>query len=112
MATKAINNQKNVGHASRLVNGHTYVSWWPDEAAGVGLDFHPIRNRSFAREVADEGCAPDMMIYLRGLDEDSILNWCEGFGLLKGDLMFQGPLQSLEAKLLDSGATALKKGGS
>ena len=52
---KLINNQKNVGHASMLVNRHTYISWWPDESAGLGRNYNPIRNKSYSSDVEDEG---------------------------------------------------------
>ena len=111
---KQINSQKNVGHASMLVDGHTYISWWPDEAAGLGRDFHPIRNKSYSSDVADEGCAPDRMIELSGLDGDAILNWWEGFGLTRGKLNFQGPLPPYNLSKQNCStvvATALKRGG-
>jgi hypothetical protein len=90
---KTIDDQKNVGHSSMLVSGHTYVSWWPDETAGFGRDFHPIRNKSFASDVADEGDRnPDFSIQINGLDEQAILDWWSSFGLVRGgDLLF-GPL--------------------
>jgi hypothetical protein len=91
---KRVGDQKNVGHASMLVSGHTYVSWWPDEAVGLGRDVHPIRNKSFASDVADEGCAPDFRVHLAGLDEQAILTWWSSFGLVCDGALLQGPLQA------------------
>jgi hypothetical protein len=89
---KTIGGQKNVGHASMLVGGHTYVSWWPDEAAGFGRDFHPIRNKGFGSDVRDEGCGPDSSITIDGLDEGAITGWWSSFGLVRGGQLLQGPL--------------------
>lgn len=84
--------QKNVGHASMTVGGATYISWWPDEAAGFGRDFHPIRNKSYKSDVRDEGGDPDWTIPLDGLDEQAILEWWASFGLSRGGVELQGPL--------------------
>jgi hypothetical protein len=89
---KRLGNQKNVGHSSMTVGGLTYISWWPDEAAGFGRDFHPIRNKSYQSDVRDEGGNPHWSVQLYGLDEKAILDWWAGFGLIKGRVELQGPL--------------------
>jgi hypothetical protein len=97
-----------------LVNGQTYISWWPDEAAGLGRDFHPLRNKSYSSDVGDEGGVPDSTIELRGLDEEKILNWWQGFGLTRENTVFQGPLPPYNLATQNCStvvATALKKGG-
>ena len=71
---KTIDNRKNVGHASMLVSGHTYVSWWPAEDADLGRDYNPIRNKSYASDVADERCAPDSNTQINGLNERAIFS--------------------------------------
>jgi len=83
---------KNVGHASMNVGGHTYVSWWPDEAATFGSDYHPIRNQSYEADVQFEGHPPDASITIDGLDELKILDWWAGFGLTRSGAQLQGPL--------------------
>ena len=111
---KRVNNQKNVGHASMLVNEQTYISWWPDESAGLGRDYHPIRNKNYRSDVRDEGCNPDWSVRLQGLNEEAILNWWEGFGLTRGNLMLQGPLPPYNLAKQNCStvvATGLKKGG-
>jgi hypothetical protein len=110
---KQIESQKNVGHASILVNG-TYISWWPDEAAGLGRDFHPIRNKNFQSDIQDEGCQPDWTITLAGLNETEILNWWQMFGLTLGNTVFEGPLPPYNLATQNCStvvAMALKKGG-
>jgi hypothetical protein len=89
---KSVGNQKNVGHSSMLVKAQTYVSWWPDEAAGLVGDFHPIRNKSFASDVEDEGAGPDFTVTLNGLDEKAVLDWWGSFGLVRNGELLQGPL--------------------
>jgi len=80
---RTTNRQKNVGHASMAVGENTYVSWWPEESAGLGRDFYPIRNKNYASDVGDEGCDPDHAIRLDGLNTAAILrggedsDWCE-----------------------------------
>ena len=111
---KRIGNQKNVGHASMLVSGHTYVSWWPAEAAGLGRDYNPIRNKSYASDVADEGCAPDSNTQINGLNERAIFDWWSSFGLVRGGIVLQGPM--LPYNLVDQNcstvvARGLKIGG-
>lgn len=83
---------KNVGHASMNVGGHTYVSWWPDEAAGLGRDYHPRRNQTFQDDVQFEGVPPDATIGIDGLDEQRILDWWAGFGLNRSGVELHGPL--------------------
>lgn len=82
---------KCVGHASMLVSGHTYVSWWPDERASLG-NYHPIRNRGYAGDVAGEGRGPEHTVILDGLDEPAILDWWKHFGLVSDGELIQGPL--------------------
>ncbi|MGI9067367.1 MAG: hypothetical protein ACR2HX_13330 [Pyrinomonadaceae bacterium] len=89
---KRIGNQKNVGHSAMLLGGLTYISWWPDEAAGFGRDYHPIRNKSYHSDVKDERCKPDWYVQLNGLDEKAILDWWANFGLTMGNIQLQGPL--------------------
>lgn len=111
---KRAGGQKNVGHASMLVEGLTYISWWPDEAAGIGRDFHPIRNKNYTSDVRDEGGSPDHSIHLGGLDEQSILNWWAMFGLTRGNTVLQGPLPPynlLKQNCSTVVATGLKQGG-
>jgi hypothetical protein len=111
---KKVGNQKNVGHASMLVGGHTYISWWPDSVARLGHNFHPIRNKNYKSDVRDEGCVPDGNILLKGLNEKAILDWWQQFGLTRGSMVFQGPLPPYNlAKQNCSSvvAQALKKGG-
>src|ERR1041385_6335382 len=109
---KWINRHMHIGHASMIVNGLTYVSWWP-ESAGLG-DYHPKRNKSYQSDVEDGECGSDCAIHLKGLDEKSILNWWEVFGLTKGNLMLQGPLPPynlLNKNCSTVVAMGLKKGG-
>jgi hypothetical protein len=97
-----------------LVNRLAYVSWWPAESAGLGSDYHPIRNKSYQSDVADEGGGPDWTIHLKGLDEKSILNWWEVFGLTKGNAMLHGPLPPynlLNQNCSTVVAIGLKQGG-
>ena len=111
---RQVNNEKQVGHASLLVNGHTYISWWPDETAGPVGDYHPIRNKNFASDVRDEGCSPDAAINLHGLDEAAILQWWQSFGLVSGGTALQGPLPPynlLQKNCSTVVAMALKTGG-
>lgn len=82
---------KLIGHASMLVSGHTYISWWPDETAGIG-NYHPIRNRGYAGDVAGERSGPDHAIILEGLDEPTILDWWAHFGLVSDGQLIEGPL--------------------
>lgn len=89
--SKRVDSQKNVGHASMDVSG-TYISWWPDEAAGLTGQFNPIRNKSYASDIRDEGGQPDARIQLTGLDEAAILQWWSSFGLVRGGELLQGPL--------------------
>lgn len=111
---KRINSRKNFGHSSMLVNRLHYVSWWPDESAGLGSDYHPIRNQSYESDVEYEDCEPDWTIHLKGLDEKSILAWWEIFGLMKGNVMLQGPLPPYNFMSQNCStvvAIGLKKGG-
>lgn len=111
---KQIGNQKNVGHASALVGGQTYISWWPDTSAGFGRDYHPIRNKNYNSDAADEGCSPDWSVELAGLNEPAIIDWWEGFGLNRGNLVLQGPLPPYNLTKQNCStvvAHALKKGG-
>jgi len=111
---KQIGNRKNVGHTSMLVDGHTYISWWPDESAGFGRDYHPIRNKNYSSDVADEGGVPDWSVHLKGLNEAAILDWWEGFGLSRGNLELQGPLPPYNLAKQNCStvvACALKRGG-
>lgn len=104
---------KNVGHASMKV-GNTYMSWWPDETAGLTGDFYPIRNKSFRSDCDAEGCTPDHTIYLDGLNEKTILDWWAGFGLVENGALLAGPLPryNLTGQNCSSVvATGLKKGG-
>jgi hypothetical protein len=112
--TKRVGSQKNVGHSSMMVAGLTYISWWPDEAAGFGRDFHPIRNKSFQSDVKDEGSKPDVIVLLDGLDENAILDWWQQFGLTRGHVEFQGPLPPYNLAKQNCStvvANALRKGG-
>jgi hypothetical protein len=111
---KHINSQKNVGHASMMVGGHTYISWWPDETAGLGRNYTPIRNKSFNSDVKDEGCSPDVSINLEGLDESAILQWWQGFGLVSNNVVLQGPMLPYNIAKKNCStvvATGLKVGG-
>jgi hypothetical protein len=106
--------QKNVGHASMLVDGQTYISWWPDESAGFGRDFHPIRNKSYLSDVRDEGGNPHWTVQLSGLNEKAILDWWAGFGLIKGQVELQGPLPPYNLASQNCStvvADGLKRGG-
>jgi hypothetical protein len=107
-------NQKNVGHASMLVGEQTYISWWPDQSAGFGRDFHPIRNKSYRSDVKDEGGTPHWSVQLNGLNEKAILDWWAGFGLIKGQLELPGPLPPYNLASQNCStvvANGLKKGG-
>ena len=111
---RSSNGQKNVGHASALVNPRTYISWWPDEAAGPFRDFYPIRNKTFESDVDDEGHAPDHQVRLQGLDEKSILDWWASFGLVRNGQLLQGPMLPYNLTKQNCStvvATALKRGG-
>jgi len=90
---KQENSQKYVGHASLLVNGFSYISWWPaEEPSELRKDYSPIRNRNYDGDVQGEGRKPDCNIDLTGLDERSILRWWQSFGLMNGNQELQGPL--------------------
>jgi len=95
--------------------GRNYISWWPDESAGLVGTFHPHRNKSFASDVRDEGKNPDHVVRIRGLDEAAIHDWWEGFGLVhRSGALLQGPLpayQLLKQNCSTVVATGLKKGG-
>lgn len=111
---KQIGNQKNVGHASMLVSGHTYISWWPDQSAGFGQDYHPQRNKSYTSDLRDEACAPDAIINIEGLNEAAILGWWQSFGLVSNGVILEGPLPPYNLTNKNCStvvATALKIGG-
>ena len=85
---------QNVGHASMLVQS-TYVSWWPDTRVGkknAASALSPIRNKSYASDVADEGKTPTNTVTLNGLDEAKILGWWASFGLVQNGQELSGPL--------------------
>lgn len=111
---KRVANQKNVGHASLQVDDRAYVSWWPSVPAGISGDFAPIRNKSFASDMRDEGCRADWTVRLRGLDEQAILSWWSSFGLVRDGHLLLGPLQSyslIHRNCSTVVATALKLAG-
>ena len=113
-SAKSAGGQKNVGHASMLVHGHAYVSWWPDQTAGLVGDFHPIRNKSYQSDVQDEGCYPDHKIDISGLNEPAVLDWWAALGLMRDHTMLQGPLlpyNLLQRNCSTVVATGLKRGG-
>lgn len=106
--------EKNVGHSSMLVAADTYISWWPDESAGFGRDFHPIRNKSYQSDVKDEGSIPHWTIQLDGLNEKAILDWWAGFGLMRDQVEQQGPLPPYNLASQNCStvvANGLKRGG-
>jgi hypothetical protein len=76
-----------------MLVGSTYMSWWPDESAGPGRDYNPIRNKSFTSDVRDEGGPPDFDIALDGLNEQAMLDWWSGFGLVSNGVELQGPMR-------------------
>lgn len=90
--SRKTSNGKNVGHSSMRVGGHTYVSWWPDETATLGSDYHPRRNQTYEADKDFEGGVHDTSIDLDGLDESKILDWWANFGLVRGGVELQGPL--------------------
>jgi len=104
---------KNVGHSSMMVSGHTYISWWPEETAGLGRDYHPIRNQTYEKDVEYEACKPDWAIKLQGLNETAILKWWANFGLVKDGTLLDGPLPPYNITRLNCStvvAIALKVG--
>ncbi len=108
-------NTKYMGHASMSV-GPTYISWWPEEdRPGLGIDYHPIRNRDYQGDIEGEGGSePDHRVFLEGLNENAILDWWRGFGLTDGKVVLQGPLPPYHLTKQDCStvvATGLKKGG-
>jgi len=109
---KHIANQKNIGHTSLLINQQTYISWWPEQH---GLkNVHPIRNRNYFSDVIGERCNPDWNLQLNGLDEEAILEWWKGFGLVSGNTILQGPLPPynfIKQNCSTVVAIGLKKGG-
>lgn len=108
------------GHASMQVD-QTYVSWWPEKPGQVPSKIHsniysshPFRNRSYSADVSAEGYPPDHVIRIDGLDEKSIKDWWQSFGLSRDGLLYQGPLQSwdtLNCNCSNVVATALRIGG-
>lgn len=87
------------GHASMSV-GSAYVSWWPESPGAVPSGIHPniyksspYRNRSFRDDVRDEGQMPDHNVVLNGLDEQAIVRWWAGLGLVWEGRELAGPLQ-------------------
>jgi len=105
--------EKAVGHAALQVQS-TYMSWWPERAAGPVGDFHPIRRRAFMDDTSDEGRAPDWAIHLNGLNEAAMLDWWQTFGLTRGIADYHGPLPPYSLWQRNCStvvATALKKGG-
>lgn len=85
--------KENVGHAAMSVNNNTYISWWPDEAAGITGSFSPQRNKSFESDMIDEGNRSPLCIPITsGLDENAILDWWRGFGLVHDGALLQGPM--------------------
>lgn len=108
------------GHASMKVD-NTYMSWWPEIPGQVPSKLHPniyashpYRNRTYVADVRAEGQAPDHMIKLDGLNEEAIKDWWQSFGLMRGEVEYQGPLQSwdtLKRNCSNVVATGLKKGG-
>ena len=89
---KTVGAEKNVGHTSILVGPQTYISWWPAEPARLWQDHHPIRNKDYASDVADEQGRPDFSILLVGLDEERIIEWWSMFGLVRGGTVLEGPM--------------------
>ena len=108
------------GHASMRID-QTYISWWPEHPgqlpSGIHPNIyasHPIRNRSYAGDVNAEGQAPDHIIRIDGLDEKSIKDWWQSFGLTRDGVLYQGPLLSwdtLKRNCSNVVATGLKMGG-
>lgn len=113
------------GHTSMLVSGLTYISWWPADDRKLG-NRSPIRNRKYSGDIVAEGGKPDWSIQLNGLDEQSILDWWEKFGLTKGntwqgipylgepDELLAGPLPPynvIEQNCSTVVASGLKQGG-
>ncbi len=112
--SRRTSNGKNVGHSSLKVGGHTYVSWWPEDAAALGQDYHPIRNQTYERDVEFEGVAPDASVNIDGLDEQRIIDWWANFGLVRSGVELQGPLPPYNITRQNCStivANALKVGG-
>ena len=108
------------GHASMLVD-NTYVSWWPEKPGQLPSKVHnniyashPFRNRTYSEDVRDEGEPPNHIIRINGLNEKTIKDWWQSFGLTRDGLIYQGPLQTwdtLKRNCSNVVATGLKKGG-
>ena len=94
------------GHAAMHVND-TYISWWPEGTGRVHgklpnvLRDHTkmgniyaaaaIRGRGFEADLLAESRTPHT-IEIDGLKEAPILEWWEGFGLVKNGVGLAGPM--------------------
>jgi hypothetical protein len=112
---------KNVawGHASLQVD-LTYMSWWPGgdrDSSKMHRNIYtagPIRNRTFAQDVAAENQRPDYSVRIVGLNESRIKDWWQSFGLTRDGQLYQGPLlpwNTLEQNCSTVVARALSIGG-
>ena len=108
------------GHASMRID-NTYVSWWPANPGELPSKVHrqvyassPIRNRSYAQDINDEKAAPNHIIEIKGLNENTIKNWWQSFGLSRDGQSYQGPLQTWDTIKRNCStvvATGLRHGG-
>lgn len=108
------------GHASLLVD-QTYISWWPEDDGRISskvseqiYTVHPIYNRKFVDDVADEGQQPDHRLMISGLDEGKIKDWWQLFGLTRDGVLYEGPLlpwQTLKQNCSTIAARGLSIGG-
>lgn len=104
---------KQIGHASIQVQSH-YMSWWPDTPVQLSLNsapVAPIRNKTYASDVSDEGSAPNHTISINGLEETEMIKWWQGFAVLGG---FHGPVPPYQLTKMNCSsivAQALKVGG-
>lgn len=105
---------RDTGHAALWISPNTYISWWPERPVGFDDHAHPHRMQSLQGDIQSEGRNPDETHEISVLNENAILDFWQGFGLQRGDQVFQGPLPSfhlVERNCSYVVGSALKAGG-
>jgi len=100
------------GHASVQVD-QTYMSWWPEGTNRYRSKVHPniysagpFRNRTYEEDVVAEKKTPDHTVELNGLDEATIKDWWQSFGLTRDGVLYQGPLLPWETLTMNCSTVA------
>lgn len=102
------------GHASMTLKDGTYISWWPNQAAGIidqkrfVSDIYTapaFTDRTFEKDKTDEGSRmPDYRVEVFSLDETKIKNWWSSYQASEN-------WSSLSQNCSTTVAEALKVGG-